>query len=85
MVVVSDSSVITGLLAINKLHLLQNLFHNVLLTPTVYSELSTLRKYNYPIEDINTSWINVKGIKDYKKRINLNFWGELIFGIGTLC
>lgn len=67
MVVVSDSSVITGLLAINKLHLLQNLFHNVLLTPTVYSEISTLKKYNYPIEDINTSWINVKGIKDHKK------------------
>jgi uncharacterized protein len=67
LVVVSDSSVITGLLAINKLYLLQNLFHNVLLTPTVYSELSTLEKYNYPIEDINTPWINVKGIKDYKK------------------
>ncbi len=67
MIVVSDSSVLTGLLAIDKLSLIPILYAKVLISPSVYAELSSLRQFGYSVESLNEPWISVKDIVDVKR------------------
>lgn len=77
MVVVSDSSVITGLLAINKLSILQILFKKVVLPRSVFQELSALKKFGYKVESLNEPWILVKEAENRQRLSDLEFQLDL--------
>ena len=68
MVVVADSSVITGLLALNKIELLHFIFGQVLLTKTVHQELSFLKEFGYNIEKLNQNWIKITHVENVEHR-----------------
>ncbi len=61
MVVVSDTSPISGLYRIGHLHLLQLLYQKVILPNAVYQELLRLQSFGYDLKEILASdWIEVK-------------------------
>ncbi len=68
MVVVADSSVITGLLALSRIKLLHFLFGQVLMSHSVFKELSSLKNFGYDIEKLNQSWIKITQIENIEKR-----------------
>lgn len=51
MIVVSDTSTITGLLVLDKIKLLKQLFGQVLIPSAVYQELNFLSNYGYETEN----------------------------------
>ncbi|MCF8370264.1 MAG: DUF3368 domain-containing protein [Bacteroidales bacterium] len=64
MVVVSDTSIITGLLAINKLSILAELFDQVLISVAVYTELSCLKDFGYNLDPLQQDWLKRSRVKD---------------------
>lgn len=68
MVVVSDSSVITGLLALNRIELLRELFGQVLISDSVFKELTSLKDFGYDVEKLNQTWIKITQIENIQKR-----------------
>lgn len=61
MVVVSDTSPISGLYRIGHLHLLQLLYQKVILPDAVYHELLRLKSFGYDLKEILAAeWIEVK-------------------------
>lgn len=68
MVVVADSSVITGLLALRKIVLLNSVFGQVLITNSVHKELSSLKEFGYDIENLNKPWIKIADIRNFEHR-----------------
>ena len=80
MVVVSDTSVILGLLALDRLSLLQNLFGEILLPTAVHQELLTLKSFGYKVEKLNVDWIAVKRVApdpDLSQQLALLDIGEI--------
>ena len=57
MIVISDTSPITNLLQVNHLHLLEQLFEEVVITPQVYMELCELEFQKSTIDQLN--WISI--------------------------
>ncbi len=64
MVIVSDTSAISNLLIVNKLHIIKGLFGQAVIPPAVQQELSALKK---PNEFILAAWpwIQVRPLSDY--------------------
>lgn len=61
MVVVSDTSPVSGLYRINHLFLLERLFGKVILPDAVFQEILQLRSFGYDLKEILTAdWIEVK-------------------------
>ena len=63
MVVVSDTSVISGLLIIERLSLLEQLFTRVMIPTAVYQELLALEKYGYRTGELMVDWIAVESVE----------------------
>ncbi len=59
MVVVSDASVLTALLFIDKLHLLAKVFSEIHIVRSVHEELASLEKYGFERSYFEQEWIKV--------------------------
>lgn len=87
MIVVSDSSIITGLLAIDKLAILNQLFGQVLLTESVSDELKSLAQFGYDLTKLQKDWIHTKAIVDSRlskilqKRLDLGEADSIVLSI----
>ena len=65
MVVVSDTSPVSGLYRINHLFVLERLFGKVILPNSVFQEILELRSFGYDLKEILTAeWIEVKSAAD---------------------
>src|SRR5438045_1685658 len=65
MIVVSDTSSISGLLQIGHLDLLKKMYSIVLIPPAVYNELLALQKRNIDLSIINSSsWITIVEVRN---------------------
>ena len=67
MIIVSDTSPISGLIAIGKLEILKSVFGEIIIPDVVYNEIKAMKeliKSNPPFENID--WIKIKSIHDYK-------------------
>ncbi len=61
MIVVSDASPISGLILIDKLQLLQQIFQTIVIPPKVHGELLALEQFGHNINAFkNADWILVK-------------------------
>lgn len=69
MVVISDTSVITNLIQLNKLSLLENLFGRVIIPEKVYHELGKLPNQKKIIDE--SDWIEIRAISDQKLYLKL--------------
>ncbi len=65
MVIVSDTSVITNLYKIEVLHILKELFEEIIIPPVVYKELSRLPTQIEIIDKLD--WIKVEAIQDVEQ------------------
>lgn len=60
MIVVSDTSPISGLIPINRLELLKDIYKQVFIPQVVYDELLVLETFGFDLSELTTSsWINV--------------------------
>lgn len=60
MIVVSDTSPISGLILINRLELLKDIYKQVFIPQAVYDELLVLETFGFDLSELTTSsWINV--------------------------
>ena len=67
MIVVSDTSPVSNLLIINRLHLLQKLFKKIIIPNKVYNELLELEKFGFDVSSIkNTTWIEIRNPQNFK-------------------
>lgn len=65
MIVISDTSVISGLIKIQRLALLRELFSEILVPPAVRSELEELKRFNYDLSLLEEAgWIIVQAPAD---------------------
>lgn len=65
MIVISDTSVISGLIKIQRLTLLKELFSVILIPPAVRSELEELRRFKYDLSLLEEAeWIIIKAPTD---------------------
>ena len=65
MKVVSDSSPLIALSKINKLHILKDMFNEVLIPKSVWIEVVEKGKGKYGSEEVkNAKWIKVVDVKD---------------------
>lgn len=63
MIIVSDTSPISGLYRIHRLHLLNDLFGKVILPHAVMQELTVLEHWSYDLAEItHASWIEVRSV-----------------------
>lgn len=70
MIVVSDTSSISGLLRINHLYLLQKIYSEIYIPPTVYKEILELQKTGHNLEEFKSkSWIIIES--NFKRNISL--------------
>lgn len=61
MIVVSDTSPISNLLAIDRLHLLPDVFSHVIIPTVVWGELSKLEDFGYDVASIqHASWLSIR-------------------------
>lgn len=61
MIIVSDTSVISGLILINKLSILHDIFDQIIIPPKVYAELIELENFGVAVRSlIETDWIEVQ-------------------------
>jgi predicted nucleic acid-binding protein len=59
-VVVSDTSCISNLLAIDQLHLLKDTYQNILIPPAVFAEVVAIEKFGASTENFRgASWIEI--------------------------
>lgn len=58
MIVVSDTSPITNLIKVNKLFVLQKLFHEIIIPPSVYKKLCEIETQKALIQSLQ--WVIVK-------------------------
>jgi len=73
MVIISDTSPIANLIQINRLKILEELFHSVIIPPKVHAEIIKLEELNYRIENYKkASWIKVLEPSDKNKVEALN-------------
>ncbi|MBK8922096.1 MAG: DUF3368 domain-containing protein [Saprospirales bacterium] len=72
MVVISDTSPVSGLYRINHLFLLERLFGRVILPDAVFQEILQLRSFGYDLKEILTAdWIEVKSATNVSEVGNL--------------
>ena len=67
MIVISDTSVISGLIKIQQLTLLKEVFSEITIPPAVLSELEELRRFGYDLSALNQAhWISERIPSDSK-------------------
>ena len=72
MIVVSDTSPISNLIQIGKVDLLNKVFGDVLIPPTVQDEILALESFGIDLKTFLTAdWIKVQAIQDQSKVITL--------------
>ncbi|MCB9287674.1 MAG: DUF3368 domain-containing protein [Lewinellaceae bacterium] len=65
MIVISDTSAISGLIKIQRLSLLNDLFLEILIPPAVQSELEELKRFHYDLTPFEKAdWIIIRKPKD---------------------
>lgn len=64
MIVVSDTSILSGLLQIGRLNLLHRVYGQVLLPGRVYQELIRLTEFSVSIEPLSETWLEVRTVSD---------------------
>ncbi|HAA12527.1 MAG TPA: DUF3368 domain-containing protein [Cytophagales bacterium] len=62
--IVSDTSVLVGLLAIDHFSLLKQLYGHVIIPSAVKEEMQSLAHYGYPLYRLEESWIEVLAPQD---------------------
>ena len=73
MIVVSDTSVISALLSIDKLELLSQLYGKAIIPQVVWDELERLRAFGYDLSPLeNTQWLEIIDPKDKELETRLN-------------
>jgi len=73
LIVVSDTSVISALLSIDKLELLTQIYGKVIIPQVVWDELERLREFGYDLSPLeNTQWLEIINPKDKKLETRLN-------------
>ena len=73
MIVVSDTSPITGLFIIGKLDLLQQIYGEIIIPRVVFDELLLLEKYGYKLEELKyLPWLKIKEPSDKELETRLN-------------
>lgn len=60
MIVVSDTTALSGLIRIGELSLLNHLFNEVIIPPKVYAELLELKRFGIDISTLNQNWLKVQ-------------------------
>ncbi len=65
MIIISDTSPITNLIQLEKLHLLKDLFSTIIIPNEVYEELSIYENHRVILE--STNWITVRIVSDTEK------------------
>jgi len=70
MIVVSDTTPLSSLILINRLYLLREIFHLVLIPTEVASELNGISNFKSEIE-ANNSWINIVDVTNKSKKAEL--------------
>ena len=64
MIVISDTSVISGLFRIRHLHLLPAIFSQIIIPQQVYTELVRLQHFGYDTAFLKSDWLTVGSIQD---------------------
>lgn len=60
MIIVSDTSILSGLLAINRLQILQDVYGKVIIPRIVLEELLVLENFGYDLQPIHSaSWLEI--------------------------
>lgn len=74
MIIVSDTSSVSALFRVGKLHLLESLFGRIILPQSVWEELKSLEHWGYdPLRISNLAWIEIQSAKDgamFRKLLN---------------
>lgn len=61
MIVISDTSVLSGLIKIQRLSLLKDIFSEIIIPPAVHSELEELRRFGFDLSPFeHASWVVIK-------------------------
>ena len=61
MIVISDTSVLSGLIKIQRLSLLKDIFSEIIIPPAVLSELEELRRFGFGLSPFEqASWVIIK-------------------------
>lgn len=80
MIIISDTSPVSNLFIVNRLHLLHDIYGKIIIPTAVYRELMALANSNFDISEIsNAPWIEQKQVKDIsllKKYENIIDEGE---------
>ena len=64
MVIVSDTTAISNLLKLGKLHYLKKVFHSVVIPQEVLNELIPLKQFGYNLEEIEgADWISIATVE----------------------
>jgi predicted nucleic acid-binding protein len=64
MVVVSDTTAISNLLKLGKLHYLKEVFQNVIIPQEVYNELKPLKEFGFNLDEMeNSTWIRISTVE----------------------
>ena len=64
MIVVSDTSILSGLLQIGRLDLLHRVYGRVMLPGRVHQELVRLAEFGVSLEPLNAAWLDVRTVSD---------------------
>jgi len=65
MIIISDTSPISNLFIVNRLHLLHDIYDRIIIPDAVYSELMALKQSNFNLSEIqNALWIEQKKVAD---------------------
>jgi uncharacterized protein len=60
MLVISDTSPIANLLQIGKLDLLEKIYENIIIPPTVWQEILALEQFGYDLSNLkNATWLQI--------------------------
>ncbi len=62
-VIVSDTTAISNLFKLEKLHYLKAIFHRIIIPEEVFNELLTLKEFGFNLGAIeNSDWISVRKV-----------------------
>ncbi len=65
MIIISDTSPISGLLIIDRLHILEDLYEEVIILEAVYEELSVLNRFGFDTSKLDDAhWISFRNPLD---------------------
>ena len=73
MIIISDTSVISNLILIDRLKILNDLFGEIIIPTTVRKEILKLEEYGISLKEFNNSpWIKIQD--PTKRNWKMNYW-----------